>query len=113
MSYWSVFRSVDYMDEHCDYELPGSREVALSTATQALSEEDRVVVGPGGDEGLEVLTVKHTPAWAWVGLAMLLFVRKQPRCVITTSEAPGGTVLHVRGKLDTRAASRLRALRVA
>jgi hypothetical protein len=112
MAYWSVFRSVDYMDEHCDYPLPQQREAALAAATQALAEDGRVVVEPN-EEGLSVTTVLHTPAWAWVGLVWLVFVRRERHAVITAAESPQGSTLHVRGKLDTRAASRLRALRAS
>jgi hypothetical protein len=109
MGYWSIFASVDYMDEHSNYLLPMSVEQALDATEQSLTRPGRVEVQRTPDGGLVALTVKHTPAWA-VPDIFVFFIRKTRRAEITVRESPRGAVVSVRGKLDTEAASNLRAL---
>jgi hypothetical protein len=115
MGYWSVFTSVDKLDEHCDYTVAGaSADEALQAAERVLPKSGRVVVRRDANSAVVATTVRHTPAWAWAAAILpVLFVRFDRTATITVTEESGGAVLHARGKLDTRAASRLRALRTA
>ena len=112
MGYWSVLSSVDYMDANCDYLVAGSESAALDAAAAAVERRGRVAVDRPDPQTLTVRTVHHTPAWAFFNVLMP-FVRKERVATITAAPGPSGTVLQVRGKLDTRAASQLRALRTA
>jgi hypothetical protein len=112
MGHWSVFASVDYMDENSNYDLSMTPEKALETAELALTSHGRVEVRRT-ERGLEVRTVKHTPAWALATLIGWLFIRQTRNATVTVQESRRGAVLAVRGSLDTRAALRLRALAVA
>jgi hypothetical protein len=113
MGYWSVLTSVDYMDEHCDYVVPLTASAALDAVEKAISRTGRVVAERVSDDELRALTVKHTPAWAFAVPLGWLLIRKDCTANIKVSETETGTVLTVRGKLDTRAASQVRALRAA
>ena len=111
MAKWSVFRSLDVMDEHSDYPVPLNASDALAAAQGMLVEAGRVEVETQGDSVL-VRTVQHTPAWAFVGLVPLLFFRKTRHATLTVTPGEGdSSVLHARGRLDTNAATRLRGLR--
>ena len=112
MGYWSVFASVDYMDENSNYELPMPVEQALEATERALTQPDRVECQRTSESGLVALTVMHTPAWA-MGNILMLFVRVTRRAEVVVRESPRGAVASVRGRLDTRAVSRLRALATA
>jgi len=82
----------------------------------------RVQGGFTPDGALHADTTNHTPGWALmliaspvfpIGLILTLAVRKTRHAVITASATPTGSVLHLRGKLDTRAANRIRAMSAA
>ena len=118
MGYWAILSSVDEMDEHSDFAVNSSSAAAVQTLREILPAPGRVACEQIGEFELDVLTLKHTPAWVFLGLVIpvialvLMFaVRVTRRARVTVESSPTGCVLHVRGKLDTRAAVRLRALR--
>lgn len=120
MGYWSIFASVDELDDRCNYEVPMSLPDALAAAAKILPAPDRVIVQSIGDAELTVTTIKHTPAWViigWllppVGLVLTLTVRSDRSSAIKVRAAESGSVIEARGRLDTQAASRLRSLQAA
>ena len=108
MSYWSILSSVDYMDANSNVTVALDQDAALDAAAAAVEAPGRVEVSRVDGE-LTVSTVKHTPAWAVLTI-FVFFIRKTLTATITARQSDGGTVLEARGKLDTTAASRLRAL---
>jgi hypothetical protein len=113
VGYWSILSSVDTLDEHCDYPVAMDADSALRTVETVLSKPGRVICESQPDGSIKVRTVQHTPAWAFIGLVPLLFVRRERVADVTVTSAPIGSVVHARGRLDTKAATRLRDLRAA
>ena len=118
VGYWSVFASVDSLDDSCDYPVPVDADDALRAVLGTVPMPGRVSCEQLPDGSVRATTTQHTPAWvfaAWllppVGLALTLAVRVNRTATVTATATPTGSVLHARGKLDTGAASRLRSLR--
>lgn len=113
-------QSVDQMSEHANFSVAMPPHDALNAAFAAMPRKNRVVCIPYAD-GIDIQTVKHTPAWALaalliapIGLVLMLTVRVTRHARLTATATPdGGSVLHVRGPLDTKAAIILRNMRTA
>ena len=120
MGYWSVFASVDSLDDNCDYVVSEDPDDALQAVLETLPMAGRVSCEQLPDGSVRATTMQHTPAWVlagWLipplGITLTLAVRVKRTATVTATATPTGSVLHARGKLDTRAASRLRSLRAA
>jgi hypothetical protein len=120
VGYWSIFAGADAMDEHSNFPIAMEPVAALQKVEQVIVRPGRVVCERAGDDEVQVTTVKYTPAWAFAGLilppigvVLLLTVRTSRRAQIRAVPTAEGSELQVRGKLDTRAAERLRQLRFA
>jgi hypothetical protein len=112
MGYWSIMSSVD--DARDDIYLTElSPADAIAALEQQLPRAGRVVCERTSEREIVALTVNYTPAWAFLGLVPLLFVRGTRRALIRVDDQPAGTAVHVTGQIDTRAAEHLRALRAA
>ena len=111
MGYWSILTSVDYLDDDCNYELLLPPGEALAEIERVLPREGRVTASRTDPNTVVATTIKHTPAWAWAVPLGPLFLRTDCRADITVSGDGNRSVARVRGKLDTRAASRIRDLR--
>jgi hypothetical protein len=106
------WKSVDMMDENCNYTLGISPHAVRGELKDALSLPPRVVVVEQSERELDVITVKHTPAWArpfWPLLSLLF--RRTRTAHLSIENVDGDTHLRLAGSLDTRAADRLRQLR--
>jgi hypothetical protein len=113
MGYWSVFAPVDYMDEHSDYPVSLSPDAATARVMEVVPRPGRVTLERDDAGKLVATTVKNTPAWAWIIPLGWALIRRNCYAQIEVTAAPGGSLISARGKLDNRAATRLRALRNA
>jgi hypothetical protein len=118
VGYWSILSSVDEMDDNSNFEISMVGDEAMQAVETALTRPGRVVCQRISDTDLLATTVKQTPAWAYaglvvlpIGIVLLASVRVERIATIRFDPSPHGVVLRVRGQLDTKAASRLRALR--
>ena len=120
MGYWSIMSSVDTLDDSSNVPVAMSADEALAAAEAATSRPGRVVVSRRGEGELQAVTVQHTPAWALgllvmpiVGIVTTFAVRVNREATIRVVPAERGSVIQMRGRLDTRAAAALRKLAAA
>jgi hypothetical protein len=101
----------DLNSEHYRLEAPPAQAVAQ--LEQVLPAPNRVTVERTDDLTLVATTTKHTPAWAFIGLIPLLFVRRNREATLVAKADGSGTMLRTNGRLDHAAARRMRELAVA
>jgi hypothetical protein len=110
MGYWSIMSSVDRIQDHT-YLTSLSADSAVAALESTLPIAARVTCDRIGEHDLQVTTVNYTPAWAFVLLVAVCFIRQTRQARISVESQPAGSAIRVDGDLDTQSAARLRALR--
>jgi hypothetical protein len=108
-SRWAIYKSVDELDQAFVVDLPPEEalnaiEAKVPRRTWILK-GDRTITTRDPDGSLVANTLKHTPAWAFVVPFGWLLIRRDYQTRITAEPHEGGTLIRVKGKLDSKAAT--------